>query len=116
MRTLLVTGRDRVPPALREMVIAGSTSLDEVSAADLTTFISRQGLGVDRVVFWAGRSDPDVRSVALSYAATAGADRAKTVVFITGVDEVPLDGLTRDEMHVWPRDEEKLRMIFMTGA
>jgi hypothetical protein len=116
MRTLLVSGRDPVPSALREIVVAGSTSTDEVSATDLRTFISREGFGVDRVVFWAGRSDPDVRSVALSYAVTAGPERPKTVVFITAADESALDGLTREEMHVWPRDEEKLKMIFMTGG
>ena len=115
MRTLLVSGRDPVPSELREIVAAGSTSTDEVSAADLTTFISREGLGVDRVVFWAGRSDPDVRSIAVNYAAAAGADRSKTVVFIAAGDE-RLEGLTREEIHFWPRDEEKLRMIFMTGC
>lgn len=116
MRSLLVSGRDPVPPALREMVIAGSTSTDEVSARDLRTFISREGFGVDRIVFWAGRTDPDVRAVALNYAAAAGVERPKTVVFVTAAAEAPLDGMTSEEVHVWPRDEEKLKMIFMTGG
>jgi hypothetical protein len=117
MKTLLVSGRDRPPDALRDLIKKGSTTLDEVSAPDLTTFVSRGGLGVDRIAFWAAPGDQDVRSLALAYAAAAGADRGQTIVYITPVATEPaLDGLTRDEMFVWPRDEDRLKMIFMTGG
>ena len=117
MKTLLVSGKDPVPPDLREVVERGSTSLDEVSIGDLRTFVSREGLGVDRIVFWAGKSDPDVRTVAWNYATVAGADRPSQVVFISGAPaEAPLDGISAEELLIWPRDKDKVVMIFMTGG
>jgi hypothetical protein len=117
MRTILVTGKEAPPAELVEIVRRGSTSLDEVSTADLSTFVSRRGLGVDRIVFWSGHGDTEVRSLALNYATAAGADRPQEVVFVTASrDEMPVDGMARDEVLVWPRDAEKVRMMFMTGA
>jgi hypothetical protein len=117
MRTLLVTGKDPAPDALRNLVRRGSTSLDEVSASDLSTFVSREGFGVDRLVFWAGRADHDVRSLALNYATAEGDARQQRIVFVTPDPGEPIfDGMTREEMFIWPRDKEKLKIIFMTGG
>lgn len=117
MKTLVIRGQDRLPGDLMDIVRRGSTSVDEVSTRDLSTFISREGLGVDRLVFWSGRQDPDVRALALNYATAAGPERRARVVFITAQPgEDPIDGMTRDEVLVWPRDAEKLRLMFMTGG
>jgi hypothetical protein len=112
VKTLLVTGREPAPDALRELIRGRSTSLDEVSAADLSTYVSREGFGVDRIAFWAAPGDHDVRTIALNYATAAGAGRRRTIVFITPLPGEPaLDGMTADEILVWPRDEERIREI-----
>jgi hypothetical protein len=117
MRTLLVRGKDDVPPALRAIVDRGSTTVDEVSAHDLSTYVSREGFGVDRIVFWAGSADPDIRTLAWNYATAEGADRRQTIVYVTrDQSEAPVDGMGRDEVFIWPRDEDKLKLILTTGG
>jgi hypothetical protein len=116
MRTLLVTGGTPAPAELREILVRGSTSLDEVKPRDLSTYVSPEGFGVDRLVFFAGSGDRDVRELALTYATAAGRERQQTIVYVTAGPEDPLDGMTRDEVFVWPRDEDKLKMAFMTGG
>lgn len=116
MRTLLVTGEDPVPPGLEAIVRQGSTSVDHVSGGDLVTYVSREGFGVDRIVFWAGRDDRDVRSLALNYATAAGGARKETVFFVTAVPTDPLDGMTTSEVYVWPADEERLKRAFLVTA
>ena len=49
MKTLLIRGDSDPPPELREIVRAGSTAVDEISTKELSTFVSRQGFGVDRI-------------------------------------------------------------------
>jgi hypothetical protein len=113
MKTLLVSGREPSPAELRAIITQGSTSLDEVSAADLATYVSRLGLGVDRIVFWAAAGDQEVRSLALNYATAAGDERRHTIVYVSPDGSEPaLDAMTRDEMILWPRDADKLRAIF----
>jgi hypothetical protein len=117
MKTLLVTGREAVPERLRAIVTRGSTSVDEVTSDDLTTFISQQSFGVDRLVFWTGHGDPDVRTLARNYAEAAGADRPQTIVFVTALEgDRGVSDMAPHEIFVWPRDEEKLTMAFMTGG
>jgi hypothetical protein len=116
MKTLLVHGDDPPPSDLRRILDRGSTSVDEVSASDLVTYVSRGGLGVDRLVFWAGAGDPDVRTLAMTYATAAGSERPQTVVFVTATPSEPLDGMTREEVLLWPRDADTLRLLFETGA
>jgi hypothetical protein len=117
MKTLLVSGHEPPPAELRAIVTQGSVSLDEVSAADLATYVSRLGLGVDRIVFWAAGGDQQVRSLALNYATAAGDERRHTIVYVSPeASEPALDGMTRDEMIVWPRDADKLRRIFTSAG
>jgi hypothetical protein len=112
-KTLLVSGGEPPPAELRAIVRQGSTSLDEVSAAELATYVSRQGLGVDRIVFWAPAGDHQVRTLALNYATAAGDERRHTIVYVTSEPREPaFDGMTREEMLFWPRDADKLREIF----
>jgi hypothetical protein len=115
MNTLLVSGVDPPPSELRAIVAQGSTSLDEVSVADLATYVSRQGLGVDRIVFWAPAGDQQLRALALNYATAADKERRQTIVYVTPEPREPaLDGITRDEMFFWPRDADRLRKVFAT--
>lgn len=116
MRVLLVSGRTPVPADLRHVLERGSTSLEAIGAADLRTYVSREGLGVDRVVFWAGHDDQDIRTLAWNYATAAGAERRDTVFLVAAQPTEPVDGMTGDEVFVWPRDEDRLKLLFMTGA
>jgi hypothetical protein len=117
MKTLLIRGESDPPPELREIVRAGSTAVDEVSTAELSTFVSRQGFGVDRIVVWAAPTDQQARSLATTYAATeSGADRDR-FVYVTpaGCQGTP-SGVDRDRCLSWPEDKDKVRMLFMTGG
>jgi hypothetical protein len=117
MKSLLVSGHDAPPADLVDIVEQGSTSVDRVSTAELSTFVSRAGFGVDRVVFWAGGADADLRSVAINYASSADAASGQAIVYVTPTasDPAPI-GVAQDSCFVWPRDKDKLKMIFMTGA
>lgn len=117
MKTVLIRGREAPPRELVDIVRQGSTSLDEISTRDLATFTSRESFGADRLVFWSGHEDADVRTLALNYTAVEDDLRAQRIVFVTAQPtEAPLDGMTREEVLVWPRDEEKIRMLFMTAG
>jgi hypothetical protein len=116
MRTLLITDREPVPAKLRHILAEGSTELDEVSAHDLVTYVSQGALGVDRLVFWAGRGDLAVRTLALNYATAEDRDHQQTIFFIAAEPSAPIDGLTPDQMLVWPTDEDKLKLLFLTGG
>lgn len=117
MKTLLVAGKDPVPAGLRDIVARGSTSLDEISAEDLRTYVARTGLGVDRLVLWAGASDPDIRTLAWNYFTTAGAEQLQRAIFVTATPGEPLiAGMTPEDVFVWPRDEDKLKLVFRTAG
>src|SRR5687768_16230055 len=81
MKTLLIHGETQPPEALREILRNGSTSVDEVSTADLSTFVSREGFGVDRVVVWAASDDEAARALATNYAASQ--DARDSLLYVT---------------------------------
>jgi hypothetical protein len=116
MRTLLVSGTEPVPDALCHIIEQGSTSVEHVSAAELVTYVSREGLGVDRIVFWAGRDDLDVRSLAINYATAESRDREQRIFFVSAEPVLEVDGIPAGDTFVWPRDGDKLTMMFMTGG
>ena len=117
MKTLLIHGDSDPPAELRDIVRAGSTAVDEVSTKELSTFVSRQGFGVDRIVVWAAPADQDVRTLASTYAATeSGADRGR-LVYVTPADcQGAPSGVDRDRCLSWPEDKDKVQMFFMTGG
>ena len=112
MKTLLIVGDLQVPQPLREIIERGSTAVETRRAAD-TRAASLPS--VDRLVFWASRGDEVVRTLAKKMRRDS-ADRGETILFITPDDEPAPDGLLPDECYVWPRDEDRLVMAFMTGA
>jgi hypothetical protein len=115
MKTLLITGKGApVPGALRDVIARGSTSLaerraDEVAAAAPATHL-------DRVVFWAAEADPSLRELASRYARLERAERQEIVVYVTTMADDSVPDLSPDEVYVWPQDEDRLMMAFMTGA
>ena len=116
MKTLLISG-DAPPPApLRDVVARGSTALQERRAADVSADAAT-AKDVDRIVFWAGAGDTDVRALARQCVRAERAQRREAIVFVTpqGTD-AQVEGLTPHELFEWPRDEDRLKMAFMTSA
>ena len=117
MRTVIISGGSAVPPKLRDLVERGSTSLVEYRAADLADDAASR-LDADRVVFWSTAGDTRVRALADRYSKKEAAERREIVVFVTPEDAAaPLSPpLPPNEAFVWPRDEDRLKMAFLTGA
>jgi hypothetical protein len=116
MKTLIITGATPMPAELREVVARGSTSLAEHRASEFDP--GNLALDVDRIVFWTGAGDTGVRELAGRYATAESAERREVIVFVTSEPDSagPLRGLPPNEFFVWPRDEDRLKMAFLTGG
>jgi hypothetical protein len=112
MKILLITGATPVPDELRNVIAMGSTSLVERGVADLA---SPDAGDADRVVFWAGAGDRDVRELAQRYARVTD-QREDTLVFVTEQGSGAPDGLSPHERYDWPEDLDRLKMAFVTSA
>ena len=112
MKTLLISGRTPLPGAVREMIVRGSTSLQECGASD----VGADRLDADRVVFWATREDADIRALASRYARAESREGREVIVYVTPDEGGAIAGLPANEVFLWPRDEDRLKMAFMTGA
>ena len=112
MKTLLIMGRTPLPGAVREMIARGSTSLQERQASD----VGPDRLDADRVVFWAQRGDDEIRALAARYARAESRQGREVIVYVTPDDDGAIAGLPANEVFVWPRDEDRLKMAFMTGG
>jgi hypothetical protein len=115
MRTLLICGAEPVPPALRDLIDRGSTTVEVEQAANA---VASRPEPVDRVVFWSSSSDESLQSLVRAYARKEEADRRELIVFVTsgGENGRASAGLSPNEVYEWPRDEDRLRMAFLTGA
>ena len=115
MRTVVIAGTGAMPEALRELVQRGSTSVTERGAAELD---GAPRLDADRIVFWTAGSDPALVQLAERYARIEAAERREMLVFVGGdPSAVPREGaLAPNEIFVWPRDQDRLTMAFLTGA
>ena len=115
MKTVLLTGMDPVPAPLRALVERGSTSLAEHRAAEVAG-AERPDLAADRVVFWTAGGEPHVRALAEQYARAEAAERREILVYVSGAAGGAVAGLSSNEQYVWPADEDRLKMAFLTGA
>jgi hypothetical protein len=115
MTTVLITGTGTVPGPLLELVKRGSTSFRQDRADELERGTP---LAVDRVVFWTATEDAAVQRLARQYVNAEAAARREVVVFVTAEQggARPPAGLSPNELFVWPRDEDRLKMAFLTGA
>jgi hypothetical protein len=115
MKTLLITAEAKMPAGLRDLVLRGSTSLLERRAAELE---DARMPDVDRIVFWTDVPDAAVEALAERYARTEAAERREVLVFVTGeqASASAPRALSANERYVWPRDEDRLQMAFLTGA
>lgn len=114
MKSLLISGGTEIPAALREIVARGSTAIIERRPDDVNAEGSMDE--ADRVVFWATSGDSDLQALAKRFAHAEKRERREVVVFITPDPDLHVAGLSPNEVFVWPRDEDRLTMAFMTGA
>ena len=112
MKTVLVSGSAPVPAPLRELVERGSTSFREQHAAELTDTAI---IDADRIVFWTAADDAGIRKLAERYGRAEAAERREMVMFVT-TDQGATPALPPDDVFFWPRDEDRLKMAFLTGA
>jgi hypothetical protein len=112
MKTVIVHGRVPLPDPLREVIENGSTSVQQCHVPGPTP-LPRD---VDRVVFFAAGEDPDVTAAARQAARAERRDGSEKLVYVTTEGTPPIDGIESNEVYVWPRDEDRLKMAFMTGA
>lgn len=113
MQTLLISGSTPVPDPVRETIERGSTSLVERRASDVA---ADTALDADRVVFWATNGDAQLRELAERCARAEKRERREVIVFVTPDADATVSGLEPHELFLWPRDEDRLKMAFMTGA
>jgi sarcosine oxidase gamma subunit len=114
MKTLLISDA-RVPDVLREIVERGSTSLDIARPRELDA-ASISSMAPDRVVFWHVSGDEQVRKLADAVAKRDPAEATSAIVFVSEGADATAQWLAPDQVFVWPRDEDRLRLAFMTGG
>jgi hypothetical protein len=116
MKTVIISGGTPLPAELRDLVERGSTSLVEHRADELAG--ERVALDADRIVFWTASGDEHVLALADRYSQAEAAERREVLVFITPERNPiqPWSALPPNEFFVWPNDEDRLKMAFLTGA
>ena len=98
------------------MIARGSTALQERRVGEVSAEAAAR-LEVDRIVFWAAAGDADVRALARTCARAEREQRREAIVFVTPQGSAAhVEGLSPNEVFEWPRDEDRLKMAFMTGA
>jgi hypothetical protein len=114
MKTLLITGAVPLPERLREVITRGSTEVDQRRATDVAPAGALPD--ADRVVFWSTGADAGLRHLASRYANAERAERKEVIVFVTTTAGERIPGLSDTEVFLWPEDEDRLTMAFLTGA
>jgi hypothetical protein len=112
MKTVIVRGRTALPEPLRDVIERGSTSVHECHAPGPTP-LPRD---VDRFVFFTTGDDADVTAAVRQAARAERRDRVEKLVYVTTDNAAPIEGLSPAEVYIWPKDEDRLKMAFMTGA
>ena len=113
MRTLLIAGSEPVPPALRELIDRGSTSVREQRGPEA----GGPSTEFDRVVFWASAGEQDLVSLLRQYARNEAAQRREVLVVVSpDRSAAPAADLAPNEVYSWPRDRDRLELAFLTGA
>ncbi|SRR6266542_5046257 len=115
MKTLVITAGDTpLPPELEDVIKRGSTAVEHRRAGELPPATALPE--VDRVVFWSSGPDAAVRQLAGRYAKAEAKSRKEAIVFVTTAPDERIAGVSETELFVWPQDQDRLTMAFMTGA
>ena len=114
MRTVVIRGGGELPADLRELIARGSTSVEERTAAGLE---GSPEIEADRILFWSQGDEPEVRKAAEVYAERERRGGGERVLFVSDAAGSPaLARFSPDEVFVWPQDEDRLTMAFLTSA
>ena len=114
MKTVLVSAA-RVPDDLRDILERGSTTFATLDATGVTPRAISQ-LSPDRIVFWHVPGDDDLETLANAIARRDPGEAATVIVFVSAGEAGTGQWLAPDQVFVWPTDEDRLRMAFMTGG
>ena len=115
MKTLVISAGELPLPAELEAVIErGSTAIERRHSADIPPTGAMPD--ADRVVFWSTGRDETLRRLASRLVKAEHRARREVIVFVTTRPEVAVAGLSANELFVWPQDQDRLTMAFMTGA
>jgi hypothetical protein len=114
MKTLVIVGRTQLPGRLRDLLERGSTSVVEKRASDVSA--SEPPADADRVVLWAAPGDDTVAKLAGTYSRGASPERKDTLIIICPESAGAVSGVQASEVFVWPRDEDRLKLAFLTGG
>jgi hypothetical protein len=112
MKTVLISD-GAVPEQLREVIARGSTSVEERRTVDDAPAAMPVA---DRIVFWSTGADAALRQAASRFAQAEQAQRREAIVFVTTSATNSVPGLSATEYFVWPQDEDRLKLAFLTGA
>ena len=113
MKTVIIRGKSPLPDSLRDVIERGSTSVQECHVPGPTPMPR----DVDRFVFFTTGDDPHVDAAARQASRAERTEGAEKLVYVLANDGAPaIEGLSPTEVYVWPRDEDRLKMAFMTGA
>jgi hypothetical protein len=110
MKSVLISD-GAVPEQLRDVIARGSTSVEERRTLEATAMPV-----ADRIVFWSTGADAALRQVASRFAQAEQAQRREAIVFVSTSPADSVPGLSETECFVWPQDEDRLKMAFLTGA
>ena len=113
MKTLLINGGGPAPDALRDIVKRGSTEFRECAPSALRAAAAPEIS--DRIVVWQSDGSDEVLDFAREFA-LQGEDNAPRVLIIAADRAFLPTSFAPEQLFVWPRDEDRLRMAFMTGA
>ena len=113
MTTLLIATTDP-PAALRAIIERGSTAVVSRRPQEVD-IVANEARDADRVVFWAAQRDSAVTNLAQAWIAREGRGTGQLLFISASADASP-GGLSSDALFEWPRDEDRLRIAFMTGA
>ncbi|MCA1559155.1 MAG: hypothetical protein LC753_02130 [Acidobacteria bacterium] len=115
MKTLIISDGAPMPAALRDVVQRGSTVLQERHVDELDASRIAQ-MNLDRIVFWSPSGSAALREIARDCAKADAVERRETMVYVVGDEGITPESVPQHERFVWPRDEDRLKMAFMTGA
>ena len=67
-------------------------------------------------MFWSAGGDKAIAELAARYRRAERADQREAIVFVTAAGSPPAAALPNTEVYVWPQDQDRLTMAFLTGA
>jgi hypothetical protein len=112
MKVVLISAGGEIPAGLRAIVERGSTAVVEHPAHELS---GSRAPDADRIVFW-GAGD-ELQRLIEQYAGDARSDAAGRILVVRpDRDAHQQPAVAFDQLFTWPRDEDRLKVVFLTGA